>query len=69
MRTGRPSAASRTQAPSHNTSVGQARAHMPPMTLAARMVCAAPSGSPAAIWRTNSATSIAVGQARRQGAS
>jgi len=33
------------------------------------MVRAAPSGSPATIWRMNSATSIEVGQARWQGAS
>ena len=43
MRTGLPSAASRTQASSHSVSVGQTRAHMPPMMLASKMVAAAPS--------------------------
>ncbi len=37
-----PSAASRTQASSHSVSVGQTRAHMPPMMLASRIVIAAP---------------------------
>ena len=40
--TGLPSAASRTQASSHKVSVGQTRAHMPPMMLASKMVLAAP---------------------------
>ena len=42
--TGLPSAASRTQASSQSFSVGQTRAHMPPMMLDSRMVSAAPSG-------------------------
>ena len=44
--TGLPSAASRTQASSHSVSVGQTRAHMPPMMLESRIVLAAPSGFP-----------------------
>ena len=42
IRTGLPSAASRTQASSHSVSVGQTRAHMPPMMLASKMVFAEP---------------------------
>ncbi len=64
IRTGLPSAASRTQASSHKVSVGQTRAHMPPMMLALRIVSAAPSGLPAATWRMKSGMSIEVGQAR-----
>ena len=69
MATGLPSAASRTQASSHSVSVGQTRAHMPPMMLASKMVLAAPSRLPAAICRMNSGMSIEVGQAFWQGAS
>ena len=58
MLTGLPSAASRTQASSHSVSVGQTRAHMPPMMLASRMVIAAPARFPAAIWRMNRGMSI-----------
>ena len=67
--TGAPSAASRTQACSHKVSVGQTRAHMPPMILASRMVFAAFSALPVEIWRMNSGISIPVGQAATQGAS
>jgi hypothetical protein len=67
--TGLPSAASRTQAPSHSVSVGQTRAHMPPRMFASKIVRAAASGVPVAIWRMKSGMSIAVGQAVTQGAS
>src|ERR1700730_9144765 len=56
-----------TQAPSQRTSVGQARAQLPPKTLASRIVRAAPSSSRWAIWRMNLGTSIEVGQARESG--
>ena len=67
--TGRPSAASRTQASSQSVSVGQTRAHMPPRMFWARMVRAAAFGGAAAISRMNSGMSIEVGQAATQGAS
>ena len=67
--TGRPSAASRTQACSQSVSVGQTRAHMPPRMFWPRMVRAAASVAPVAISRMNSGMSIEVGQAVTQGAS
>ena len=69
MRTGLPSACSRTQAASHSSSVGQTRAHMPPMMLADRIVSAAPTSLPLAICRMNRGMSISVGQLCTQGAS
>ena len=69
MRTGLPSAVSRTQTSSHSVSVGQTRAHMPPMMFCDRIVLAEPFGLPAAISRMNSGMSIDVGQAFMHGAS
>jgi hypothetical protein len=69
MRTGLPSAASRTQASSQSVSVGQTRAHMPPRMFWSKIVFAAASGVPVAIWRMKSGMSIEVGQAVMQGAS
>ena len=67
--TGRPSAASRTQASSQSVSVGQTRAQMPPRMFCSRIVRAAASGTPLAISRMKSGMSIEVGQAATQGAS
>ena len=47
----------------------QTRAHIPPMMFWERIVFAAASGVPVAIWRMNSGMSISVGQAVMQGAS
>ncbi len=47
-----------TQAPSQRTSVGQARAQLPPKMLASRIVRAAPISSWCRIWRMNRGTSI-----------
>ena len=67
--TGLPSASLRTQTSSQSVSVGQTRAHMPPMMFCGRMVSAAPLGLPVEIWRMNMGMSMEVGQAVVQGAS
>src|SRR5262249_10566852 len=58
-----------TQAPSQSTSVGQARAQLPPKIFASRIVFAAPGGFLCRICRMNFGMSMCVGQARGQGAS
>src|ERR1700679_690243 len=58
-----------TQAPSHSTSTGQARAQLAPRILASRMVRADPARLPLAIFLMNFGTSICVGHAVAQGAS
>ena len=69
MRTGSPSCALRTQAPSHRTSVGQTRAQLPPRMLASRMVSAAPRTLSVWMPRMKRGMSMPVGQASTQGAS
>ena len=67
--TGLPSSVLRTQACSHNSSVGQTRAHMPPRGLASRMALAAPRTLPSAMRWMKLGTSMLVGQAVVHGAS
>ena len=69
MRTGRSSCVLRTQACSHSTSVGQTRAHMPPMMFSLRMVWAEPLRLPLRIFWMKPGMSMPVGQAVVQGAS
>src|ERR1700727_2249245 len=58
-----------TQAPSHNTSTGQARAQLAPRMLASRMVRAEPARLPVAIFLMKRGTSMWVGHAVAHGAS
>ena len=67
--TGLPSASIRTQTSSQSVSVGQTRAHMPPMMFCSRMVSAAAWVFSVAICRMNIGISMEVGQAVVQGAS
>jgi hypothetical protein len=69
MRIGRSSSAMRTQAASHNTSVGQTRAQLPPKMFCSRIVNAEPRTFSVAILRMNDGMSMPVGQASMQGAS